>query len=194
MQQSPGIGFEGDTYPESFILADVEMDWPLGRDEVSLFFSEQGLVVVAPLPAGHFRIVATVEHASDTPSLADFATILKERGPEDETVRIQELVWSSRFRVSHRVATSFRRGNILRAGDAAHVHSPAGGQGMNTGIQDAVSLADTLAKVLRGDVESSLEEWEGKRRKRAEGVVKLTDRMTRAATTSSPMMKLLRTL
>jgi len=192
VREQAGIDFEGDTYPESFVLADVEMDWPLGRDEVSLFFSEQGLVVVAPLPEGYFRIVATVEHANESPSLADFALILEERGPEDEPARIKEMVWSSRFRVSHRIATSFRRGNTLLAGDAAHVHSPAGGQGMNTGIQDAVSLADALGKVLRGEDDSGLEEWENKRRKIAEGIVTLTDRMTRAATASSPMAKLLR--
>lgn len=192
VRKQAGIGFEGDTYPESFVLGDVEMDWPLGRDEVSLFFSEQGLVVVAPLPEGHFRIVATVEHADESPSLADFALILKKRGPETEALRIKEIVWSSRFRVSHRVATSFRRRNILLAGDAAHVHSPAGGQGMNTGIQDAVSLAEALAKVLRVRDDVALEEWESKRRKIAEGVVTLTDRITRAATASSPMAKLLR--
>jgi 2-polyprenyl-6-methoxyphenol hydroxylase-like FAD-dependent oxidoreductase len=189
-----GIAFEGGTYQETFILADVEMDWPIARDEVSLFFSEQGLVVVAPLPNKHFRIVATVREAPEKPSVADFQQLLIERGPPDTAIRITRMVWSSRFRVSHRVASSFRQGRILLAGDAAHVHSPAGGQGMNTGIQDAVALAEALVAVLAGGDSTLLNDWAIKRREIASSVVRLTDRMTRAATVSSPMMRALRNM
>lgn len=192
VREQAGIPFDGSTYEESFILADVEMDWPLDRDEVSLFFSDKGLVVVAPLPNKHFRIVATVEKAKETPSLSDVQAVLEERGPEGTSILIRRLVWSSRFRVSHRVARQFRKGSILLAGDAAHVHSPAGGQGMNTGIQDAVSLATALCSVLRGEGEAALEEWQASRRKIAQSVVAMTDRMTRVATATSPSMKRLR--
>jgi len=85
--------------------------------------------------------------------------LLDERGPVTEAARVDELLWSSRFRVQHRVANRYRAARILLAGDAAHVHSPAGGQGMNTGIQDAVALGHALAEVLAGKAaESRLDE------------------------------------
>ena len=173
------IAFEGSTYEESFILADVEMDWPIDRDEVSLFFSEQGLVVVAPLPHKHFRIVATVEQAAERPTREDFEQLLIERGPPESDIHIRNLVWSSRFRVSHKVAEAFRKDRVLLVGDAAHVHSPAGGQGMNTGIQDAISLAEALAAVLAGRDRSTLDAWADGRREIAHSIVQLTDRMTK---------------
>lgn len=189
VREQAGISFEGGSYEEAFILADVEMDWPLGREEVNLFFSEQGLVVVAPLPGGHFRIVATVDgDGASEPGIKEFQNILEGRGPEGDAARIRRLVWSSRFHISHRVANALREGNVLLAGDAAHVHSPAGGQGMNTGIQDAVSLAAALFDGSEG----ALAEWEKERLGVARSVVKFTDRMTRAATASSPLVKRLR--
>ena len=192
VRESAGVPFEGSTYEENFILADVAMDWPIDREEVSLFFSEKGLVVVAPLPLDHFRIVATVQEAAERPSRDDFQQLLIERGPPEGKINIREMTWSSRFRVSHKVAGSFRKGNVLLAGDAAHVHSPAGGQGMNTGIQDAVALAEALVAVSSSVDTSVLDAWATKRRQIARSIVQLTDRMTRLATTNSPMLKLLR--
>jgi 2-polyprenyl-6-methoxyphenol hydroxylase-like FAD-dependent oxidoreductase len=129
VREQASIPFIGGDYEESFVLADVEMDWPLDREEVSLFFSGQGLVVVAPLPGNHFRIVATMKQAPPTPSIADFQQILAERGPEKANITIRRIVWASRFHLEHRVAKVLRQGRVLLAGDAAHVHSPAGGQG-----------------------------------------------------------------
>ena len=109
--------------------------------------------------------------------------LLDERGPVTESARVDELLWSSRFRVQHRVANRYRAARILLAGDAAHVHSPAGGQGMNTGIQDAVALGHALAEVLAGKAaESRLDEYERACRPVAERVVAFTDRATRVAT------------
>jgi 2-polyprenyl-6-methoxyphenol hydroxylase-like FAD-dependent oxidoreductase len=186
------IPFEGGAYDESFILADVEMDWPLDRAEVTLFYSENGLLVVAPLPHNRFRIVATVNQASPKPSIQDFEAILKDRGPEHAAVSIRQMAWSSRFHIQHRVAKALRQGRILLAGDAAHVHSPAGGQGMNTGIQDAISLANALHQTLQSGNDTILKQWEGHRLKVAHSVVDLTDRMSKLATISSPMLKVLR--
>jgi 2-polyprenyl-6-methoxyphenol hydroxylase-like FAD-dependent oxidoreductase len=168
------------------------MDWPLDREEVSLFFSDKGLVVVAPLPGNHFRIVATMKQVPSVPSIADFQQILEERGPENAAVRIRCMVWSSRFHIEQRVARVLRQGRILLAGDAAHVHSPAGGQGMNTGIQDAISLAGALKETLERGNDAALNTWQEKRLEIAHSVVKMTDQMTRIATTSSSGMKLLR--
>ncbi len=192
VREAAGIGFTGATYPESFVLADVRMDWPAPRDEVSLHVSPEGITVVAPLPDpehDRFRIVATVAEAPEQPTRAQVQALLDARCP-GATVR--EVLWSSRFRVHHRVADRYRAGRILLAGDAAHVHSPAGGQGMNTGIQDAALLGTLLARVLRGEPDTLLDEYERTRRPVALDVVAFTDRMTRMATLRPRPARLLR--
>jgi 2-polyprenyl-6-methoxyphenol hydroxylase-like FAD-dependent oxidoreductase len=193
---SVGIPFEGATYPESFVLADVRMDWRLPGDEVQLFFSPEGLVVVAPLPGERrYRIVATVDEAPEEPSLEDVQALIEARGPRTPRPRVEEVVWSSRFRVSHKLAARYREGAVFLAGDAAHVHSPAGGQGMNTGIQDAANLAWKLALVLGGQAPDSLLDSYGReRRPVAQGVVSTADRLTRLATMRAPLARRLRNL
>jgi 2-polyprenyl-6-methoxyphenol hydroxylase-like FAD-dependent oxidoreductase len=192
VRKQAGIPFEGSAYDESFVLGDVEMEWPLSRDEVSLFVSQQGLVVVAPLPESRFRIVATAQDASAQPSVSFLQNVLDERGPGGKRSKILSCNWASNFHIEHRVARSLRRGNVLIAGDAAHVHSPAGGQGMNTGIQDAVSLATALAQQKSGADAGALDKWEAKRMEVARDVVSLTDKMTKVATFSSPVGRMLR--
>lgn len=183
VRERSGIGFTGERYEQSFVLADVRMEWSLRGDEVMLFFSPAGLVVVAPLPGGRHRVVATVDDAPEHPGIGDVQQILDTRGPVTGAARVGELVWGSRFRVHHRLADRYRAGRILLAGDAAHVHSPAGGQGMNTGIQDAVALGHALVEVLGGRAdERRLDEYERIRRPIAQRVVTFTDRMTRMAT------------
>ncbi|MEV5651491.1 FAD-dependent oxidoreductase [Nocardia sp. NPDC052254] len=182
VREAAGIGFTGATYRESFILADVRMDWPAPRDQVSLHLSPGGVTVVAPLPdteQDRFRIVATVAEAPEHPSLEQVQALLDDRCPG---ARVREVLWSSRFRVHHRLAEHYRAGRVFLAGDAAHVHSPAGGQGMNTGIQDAALLGTLLARVLRGEPEALLDDYERTRRPVALDVVSFTDRMTRMAT------------
>jgi 2-polyprenyl-6-methoxyphenol hydroxylase-like FAD-dependent oxidoreductase len=188
------ISFDGETYPQSFVLADVDMAWPLSRDEVQLFFSPEGLVVVAPLPGERrHRIVATVDEAPPEPSLADVQALLDARGPRQPRPIVEHVAWSSRFRVHHRLAARHRSGSVFLAGDAAHVHSPAGGQGMNTGIQDAANLAWKLALVLRGRAaDALLDSYERERRAVAEGVVAMTHRMTRVATLRSRAQRMVR--
>jgi 2-polyprenyl-6-methoxyphenol hydroxylase-like FAD-dependent oxidoreductase len=148
--------------------------------------------VVAPLPDDHFRIVATEQQAAAEPSIADFESILDERGPMNGALTIRRMLWSSRFHIQHRVASALRQGRILLAGDAAHVHSPAGGQGMNTGIQDAVSLTNALRQTLQSGQQATLNTWQTERLKVAHSVVDLTDRLTKVATISSPVLKVLR--
>lgn len=192
VREIAGLTFKGAAYAQSFVLADVRMDWPLERDEVKLFFSSDGLLVVAPLPENHYRIVATVDDAPEQPSESYVQALLDTRGPKTMPARIYTSVWSSRFKVHHRVAEAPRKGRVLLCGDAAHVHSPAGGQGMNTGIQDAVALAAVLVKVLAGDDETRLDSWAAERHQIAEHIVALTDRATKMATLHSPAGKSLR--
>jgi 2-polyprenyl-6-methoxyphenol hydroxylase-like FAD-dependent oxidoreductase len=193
VREAVGIPFEGDTYPQSFVLADVRMNWGLPGDEVQLFFSPEGLVVVAPLPHGRHRVVATVDEAPPKPSLHDVQALLDARGPRESGARVEDIVWSSRFRVAHKVAARFREGNVFLCGDAAHVHSPAGGQGMNTGIQDAANLVWKLTNILRGKARGSfLDSYEWEQRPVAREVVSTTDRLTRLATLRSPVARRIR--
>ena len=180
VRDAAGIGFTSSTYGESFVLADVEMDWAPGRSEVSLTFGIAGLAVVAPLPGQHYRIVATVDDAPMTPDVGFVQRLLDERAPGQ--ARVTALAWSSRFRVHHGVADHYRNDRLLIAGDAAHVHSPAGGQGMNTGIQDGYALGRAFAT-------GQLDGYETQRRPVAERVVAFTDRMTRMATMRSPILR-----
>ncbi|MBZ9798335.1 FAD-dependent monooxygenase [Mesorhizobium sp. ES1-4] len=131
VRAAAGVAFDGGAYEESFVLADVQMEWPLSREEVSLFFSPAGLVVVAPLPDERYRIVATIDTAPEHPDIVFLQRILDSRGPQSAGSTIQEIAWSSRFHLQHRVTATPRVGQVLLCGDAAHVHSPAGGQGMS---------------------------------------------------------------
>ncbi|GAA3256902.1 FAD-dependent oxidoreductase [Nonomuraea helvata] len=193
VREHSGISFTGDTYAQSFVLADVRLDWAGAADEVSLYFAPAGVTVVAPLPGGRHRIVATVEEAPERPDIPDIQALLDTRGPVAHPATVTDLVWSSRFRVHHRLADRYRAGRIFLAGDAAHVHSPAGGQGMNTGIQDALNLAGKLTAVLRDGVpETVLDAYEAERRPVAEEVVAFTHKMTRIATVGNGPLRSLR--
>lgn len=195
VRRSAGIGYQGGTYDASFVLADVDLHWGHGRDEVMLFFSPAGLVVVAPLPGGRFRIVATMDEAPATPGLGDIQALLDARGPTQGGAIVTAVHWSSRFRVHHRLADHYRKGPYFLVGDAAHVHSPAGGQGMNTGIVDACVLGQLLVDVLCSHApEEHLDRYETLRRPAARQVLGLVGRMTHLATVRHPAQRWLRNL
>lgn len=185
VREQSGTAFRGGTYGESFTLADVHLSGGVPSDEVILYFSPAGLVVVAPLPDGMYRIVATVDEAPQHPDVGFVQQLLNERGPEAQEAVVEDVVWGSRFRVHHRVADSFRNDRILLAGDAAHVHSPAGGQGMNLGIEDAVTLGESLSRVLTGAPARLLDDYADARHRTATSVVSLASKLTTLATASS---------
>ncbi|MCC6143612.1 MAG: FAD-dependent monooxygenase, partial [Candidatus Hydrogenedentes bacterium] len=150
--------------------------------------AREGLFLALPLPhAGWYRVVVNTlrpdqDVAENDLRLGHFQRWLENRTHHPDA-RIVDSIWMSRFRISRRIISQFRTGPIFFAGDAAHVHSPAGGQGMNTGIQDAVNLAWKLAAVLSREApDRLLDSYETERRPVAEAVLKATDRLTRAAT------------
>jgi 2-polyprenyl-6-methoxyphenol hydroxylase-like FAD-dependent oxidoreductase len=178
-----GIGFSGAAYAESFTLADVRLAGEaVPPGEVILYFSPAGMMVCAPLPGGIHRLVATVAEAPHQPDREFLQRLFDTRGPEASRAEVAGVVWGSRFRVHHRVADRYRSGRVLLAGDAAHVHSPAGGQGMNTGITDAAALAPALTAALAAGTTEALDGYGATRRPVALRVVALADRLTRLAT------------
>ena len=192
VRKTAGIAFSGTSYEESFLLADVDMQWGPGRDEVMIFFSPEGPVVVAPLPGGErFRIVATYENPPDHPDVTDIQTLLDRRGPTSSGARVSNVAWSSRFRVHHRVADRYRNGRLLIVGDAAHVH----GHGMNTGLVDACVLGRLLADVISGNAaDDALDRYETARRPVALSLLQLANRLTAMATLKGSVLRAVRNL
>ncbi|OBH82605.1 pentachlorophenol monooxygenase [Mycobacterium scrofulaceum] len=190
VRNQAGIGFAGGEFAESFTLADVRVTGEAPGNEVILFYAKDGLTVLAPLPGDIFRVVAPTADAPQQPSAEFVQALLDTRGFGPGQTVVTELVWGSRFHIHHRVADSYRAGRLLLAGDAAHVHSPAGGQGMNLGITDAVALAGALAEVLRGGSDTALDAYSAAQRRRAERVLTLTGRLTRVATLPRPLRPL----
>jgi 2-polyprenyl-6-methoxyphenol hydroxylase-like FAD-dependent oxidoreductase len=182
VREQAGIGFSGGEYAEAFALADVRLSGEAPEAEVVLFYSTAGLNVLAPLPGGIHRVVAPAPDAPEVPSAQFVQRLLDTRGFGPGRTTVEEVVWASRFRIHHRVADTFRAGRVLLAGDAAHVHSPAGGQGMNLGIQDAVALADALTDALGGRSETALNAYNAARKPIARQVLRMTGRLTRLAT------------
>jgi len=145
-----------------------------------------------PLPGGGHRVFFDTAPDGETEPPGDelLARLLAERGPGG--LRIESVWWRSRFRVHARVAREFRRGRVLIAGDAAHLHSPAGGQGLNTGIQDGFDLGWKLAAVLRGAPEALLDSYPLERRPTARTVVRSADQQTRTWMVRAPLARLVR--
>jgi 2-polyprenyl-6-methoxyphenol hydroxylase-like FAD-dependent oxidoreductase len=199
VREQTDIKFDGDSYEQSFVLADVHMAGMTPTAEVILVWAKAGLTVIAPLPDGSFRIVAPLEDAPEEPSPELIQRLIDDRTDRLGDMTVTDVVWGSRFRVHHRVANTYRTGRILLAGDAAHVHSPAGGQGMNLGIQDAVALAAALTTVLRGGPDAAsndqaLDDYAATRRPMAQGVISLTDKLTRLATAPAAVRPIRNTL
>ncbi|OBK18672.1 FAD-dependent monooxygenase [Mycobacterium asiaticum] len=182
VRSQAGIGFGGGEFAESFALADVRVAGAAPVDEVILFYGNEGLNVLAPLPSGVFRIVAPAGDVPQVPTKKFVQDLLDNRGFGPGRTVVTEVLWGSRFRIQHRVADRYRSGRLVLAGDAAHVHSPAGGQGMNLGITDAVALAGTLTEILQGGSDEALDIYSATQRARAQEVLKLTGRLTKVST------------
>jgi 2-polyprenyl-6-methoxyphenol hydroxylase-like FAD-dependent oxidoreductase len=187
-----GIGFPGGTYAHMFYVADVEGTGTVLNDELNITFDGDDFLVVFPLKGDHrARLIGTVRE--DPNRTTDFTwDDVSKNILRDLDTSIERVNWFSTYRVHHRVAEHFRSGRIFLLGDAAHVHSPVGGQGMNTGIGDAVNLAWKLAAVLRGANSGILDTYEQERIAFARRLVATTDRAFTQVTSSSPFARFTR--
>ena len=186
------LPFAGGEYEDSFMLADVETNDALPADELQLCPSEFGPVAIFPMSATRRRIVAIVPRIEgDAPSLDLVREILKQRAPAE--IEALALHWSSYFRVHHRRAARLRVGRLFIAGDAAHIHSPYGGQGMNTGLQDAWNLAWKLDLAVRGlGTEQLLDSYSAERIPVIDHVIQTTNTLTKVMSTPSGWAQRLR--
>jgi 2-polyprenyl-6-methoxyphenol hydroxylase-like FAD-dependent oxidoreductase len=189
IRELAGLKMPGNTLQLSFSLVDIRAEG-LPAEEVSLSFATAGLLVIAPLPDGSVRLVASVDAAPEHPDLAYAQQLLTARGPRKNSPKVTEVIWGSRFRIHERVADTYRGGRVLLAGDAAHTHSPAGGQGMNLGLRDAVILADALSTALTDGNEAELDAYSTNGRAEALRVVGLAHRLTRLANLPRPVRPL----
>jgi 2-polyprenyl-6-methoxyphenol hydroxylase-like FAD-dependent oxidoreductase len=186
------LPFEGAEYNDLFILADAETNDALPADQLQLCPSEFGPVAIFPMSATRRRIVATVERAeSDAPSLEMVQRVVRQRGPAG--FEVCRLLWSSYFRIHHRQVAELRVGRMFVAGDAAHIHSPFGGQGMNTGLHDIWNLAWKLDLALRGHAsEALLNSYSAERRPVIAQVIETTHMLTKAMGTPNKFAQAVR--
>ena len=193
VRETLGIGFPGGTYEHLFYVADVEAYGPQMNRQLHASLDEAEFILLFPLKReGHARLVGVVRDdadASDGLTWDDVSTDLLGR----MGIAVARVNWFSTYRVHHRVADHFRRGRAFLLGDAAHIHSPVGGQGMNTGIGDAVNLAWKLADVLGARAAASLlDSYEPERIAFARRLVATTDRAFTIATSRGPLARRIR--
>lgn len=186
------LSFEGAAYDQLFMLADVETNDAFPGDEMQLCPSAFGPVAIFPMSASRRRIVGAVDKTDgDAPTIDLVRRIVEARAPAG--LDITSLRWSGYFRVHHRHVATLRQGRIFVAGDAAHIHSPFGGQGMNTGLQDVWNLAWKLDLVLGGHGnERLLDSYSAERLPVIKSVIDTTHRMTQAMGTPSTLAQTLR--
>jgi 2-polyprenyl-6-methoxyphenol hydroxylase-like FAD-dependent oxidoreductase len=195
VREELGIGFPGGTYEGLFYVADVEAAGLAIDEELHIDLEDAEFVLVFPLKQkGHLRLVGNVREETAPEHRELTFDDVSSRPIEDLQLRIVKVNWFSSYRVHHRVAPSFREGRAFLLGDAAHIHSPAGGQGMNTGIGDAVNLAWKLAAVLNENAsESLLDTYESERIGFAQRLVATTDRVFMIVTKRGTVARWVRT-
>jgi 2-polyprenyl-6-methoxyphenol hydroxylase-like FAD-dependent oxidoreductase len=190
-----GTGFPGGTYAQLFYVADVSGSGPAFDGELHVDLDQADFLGVFPLPGqGRARLIGTVrDERARHPEALTFDDVSR-RAIDHLKVAVHKVNWFSTYHVYHRVTEHFRKGRAFLLGDAAHIHSPVGGQGMNTGIGDAINLAWKLAAVLRGRApDSLLDSFEAERIGFARRLVSTTDRVFSFASAEGRMADLLRT-
>lgn len=195
VRQLIGADFAGGTYRQLFYVADIEGSGPAVNGEVNVALDEADFILVFPMRGtGRARLVGVVsDERAERAEALNFGDV---SGTALTALKMQvsKVNWFSTYRVHHRVADHFRKGRAFLAGDAGHIHSPAGGQGMNTGIGDAINLAWKLAMVLRNEAAPELlASYEAERIGFARRLVQTTDRIFTFATADGPVADFIRT-
>ena len=191
IRKTLGLPFTGRSLTHNYVLGDLHLAGDVPPDQLSIFLARNGFLAVFPMGDGRFRFMATdpdgITGDTGDPRLEDIQRLY------DRTVhlpaQLYNLNWSSRFRVNSRHMTTLRDGRVFFGGDAAHVHSPAGGQGMNAGIQDMINLSWKLAMVLDGAARPELlDTYQSDRLPVIRQLVQMTERATRGFNSTNPVM------
>ncbi|HEY5953767.1 MAG TPA: FAD-dependent monooxygenase [Terrimicrobiaceae bacterium] len=193
-----GLEFRGDTIPYDFALADVHVAGrDVAPDKLTIFLHVEGMVLFIPIKDDRYRVLADLGPVKDGPrvelSLEEAQAIVDRR--VGGAVRLSRPIWLTVFGINERKVDGYREGRVFVAGDAAHIHSPAGGQGMNTGMQDAINLAWKLALVVQHKAKTFLlDSYTADRSPVAKQVLADSGRLTSIAMTKNPVLQQLRNL
>jgi len=189
-----GLNFAGTTFEQSFAVGNVRLTWDLSYDEIFAFLHQGNFIGYFPLADGRHRVVIAYEPGkvlTGEVTLEEIQQSIDTCGPQG--ARASEPAELTRFHVNQRRTEHYAQGRIFLAGDAAHIHSPIGAQGMNTGIQDALNLGWKLALTVKGQASARLlESYETEREQVGEALLRGTDRTTRLALTRNPLLLALR--
>ncbi|WP_448632612.1 MULTISPECIES: FAD-dependent oxidoreductase [Pseudomonas fluorescens group] len=195
VRHATGSGFDGGTYKQLFYVADVTASGVEPAGEAHVAFNQSEFVLVLSYgEADRYRLIGTArDERAEPPQTLTFADVSHD-AIDGLNIQISAVNWFSTYRVHHRVTDRFRHGRAFLLGDAAHVHSPAGGQGMNTGILDAINLAWKLAAVLNGKArETLLDSYQTERQAFAHKLVETTDKVFTFATAQGGFADFVRT-
>lgn len=186
-----GLHFEGKTMGQNYALGDLHIEGEVPEDEMSVFISKKGFVALFPMTGKRFRMMVTdpENHTkADAPP-----TIVELQNLYNNVVHIPgklfDMNWGSRYGINSRMMRTLKVGNVFFGGDSAHIHSPAGGQGMNTGIQDMINLCWKLAAVIKGTAKPELlETYEEERIPIIEGLLNTTEKVTGMFNSLNPVV------
>ena len=192
------LEFTGSAQGDDWLLADVRLDGAgtPPADELAIYLHRDGPFVIFPIPGGRARVIASrgrtdPAHPRSDPTLDDVQAFVDQRAGGG--FRVADPVWLTNFRINERKVAEYSRGRVFLAGDAAHIHSPAGGQGMNTGMQDSINLAWKLAMVMHGQAaETLLESYSPERTAIGNMVLRNAEQLTDMATLSNPAAQMAR--
>jgi 2-polyprenyl-6-methoxyphenol hydroxylase-like FAD-dependent oxidoreductase len=195
VREAMGTGFPGGTYPQTFYVADVTGEGPAFNGDLNVELDETDFLAIFPLAdKGRIRLIGAIR-PNDGQDL-DRLTFddVRDRAARQLQLKVDRVNWFSVYHIHHRVTDHFRHGRAFVLGDAAHIHTPVGGQGMNTGIGDAINLAWKLAAVLAGKApDSLLDTFEAERRAFALRLVRTTDRFFNLAAAEGHLAEIIRT-
>ncbi|WP_158797989.1 FAD-dependent monooxygenase [Pedobacter sp. L105] len=186
-----GLHFEGKTMGQNYALGDLHIDGEIPEDEMSVFISKKGFVALFPMTGKRFRMMVT---DPENHTKADAPPTIEELQNLYNNVvhlpgRLFDMNWGSRYGINSRMMKTLKVGNVFFGGDSAHIHSPAGGQGMNTGIQDMINLSWKMAFVIKGLAKSELlESYEEERVPIIKGLLNTTEKATDMFNSLNPVI------